>query len=379
MTPLKEGFSRFLTADPGRLHAAAHSHHPWPDVTFEAHQQAWLDAARLMDDKWDHIFGTVFPAARSRVASVLGLPDPDSLVFAPNTHEFVLRIASTLPAPFRVLTSDAEFHSFARQSARWEEEGIARVDRVAAEPFASFPDRLVETAGEGYDLVFVSHVQFNSGYVIPDLADLVAALDDRLTVVIDGYHGFLAVPTDLGPVADRAFYLAGGYKYAMAGEGAAFLYVPPAAAARPVNTGWWAGFGALTEAPAGVTYAEGGRRFAGATADPSGVYRLAAVLEWLTAAGVTVEDIHTHVAGLQARLLARLDPGLAGSLLPPAGSTERGHFLTFRRPDASRLYGRAHDRGVITDYRGDRWRLGLGIYHDETDVDRLADVVNSIL
>lgn len=378
MISLKEGFSRFLGADPNRLHAAAHSHHPWPDVTFAAHQQAWLDSARLMDDKWDHVFGVVFPAARTAVARVLGLPAPDTLVFAPNTHEFILRIASNLPVPLRILTSDAEFHSFSRQVARWEEAGMATVERIPADPFASFPERFVE-AYSGHQLVFVSHVHFNSGYVVPDLDALVSALPDDATIVIDGYHGFMAVPTDLGRVAERAFYLAGGYKYAMAGEGAAFLHVPPGAPTRPVNTGWWAGFGALTEAPDGVPYAKDGRRFAGATADPSGIYRLRAVLEWLDGTGVSVADVHAHVGGLQERLLGLLESGLARSILPPGDAPERGHFLTFRRPEAADLYRRAHERGVITDYRGDRWRVGLGIYHDQDDVERLADVVNSIL
>jgi kynureninase len=378
VTSLKEGFSRFLGSDPSRLHAAAHSHHPWPDVTHAAHQQAWLDSARLMDDKWDHVFGVVFPAARSAVARVLALPARDTLVFAPNTHEFILRIASNLPVPLRILTSDAEFHSFSRQVARWEEAGMATVDRIPAEPFASFPERFVE-GFSSHELVFLSHVHFNSGYVVPDLDALVSALPDKATIVIDGYHGFMAVPTDLSRVAERAFYLAGGYKYAMAGEGAAFLHVPPGAPARPVNTGWWAGFGALTEAPDGVPYAEDGRRFAGATADPSGIYRLRAVLEWLDGAGVTVADIHAHVGGLQQGLLELLESDLAESVLPPADAPDRGHFLTFRRTEAADLYRRAHERGVITDYRGDRWRVGLGIYHDQDDVDRLADVVNSIL
>ena len=55
-----------------------------------------------------------------------------------------------------------------------------------------------------------------------------AALGAGGTVVaIDGYHGFMAVPTDLSRIAGRAFYLAGGYKYAMAGEGVCFLHCPP--------------------------------------------------------------------------------------------------------------------------------------------------------
>ncbi|HEX6222118.1 MAG TPA: aminotransferase, partial [Acidimicrobiia bacterium] len=68
---LKRGFSRFLDADPDRLHFAAHSHHPWPDVSFEAHIRAWLDAAEKADDKWDHVFGTVSPRTRGRIADVL--------------------------------------------------------------------------------------------------------------------------------------------------------------------------------------------------------------------------------------------------------------------------------------------------------------------
>lgn len=373
---MKHGFTRFLTAYPDRLHAAAHSHHPWPDVTYEAHLQAWEDANRLADDKWDHVFGEVFASARRRVAAVLGLPDPDTVVFAPNTHEFVRRIVSNLPRPFRVLTTDSEFHSFARQLHRWEQAGVAEATRVSAQPFAAFPERFV-TAYRRHDLVYFSHVHFNSGYVTPGLVDLVQELPEEATVVVDGYHGFMAVPTDLASLAARAFYLAGGYKYAMAGEGACFLHVPDGAPAAPVDTGWWAGFGSLTAAPEDVPYAPGGQRFAGATFDPSGVYRLEAVGAWLDREGVTVEDIHRHVVTLQDRLLSALPGSLTGRLIPDTG--ERGHFLTFHMPEAEEMYRRLHDRDVITDYRADRWRVGLGVYHDEGDIDRLATGIAEVI
>ncbi|CAN5886700.1 aminotransferase class V-fold PLP-dependent enzyme [soil metagenome] len=369
---MKAAFSRFLGADPNRLHAAAHSHHPWPDVTYAAHMRAWEDAARLMDDKWDHVFGTVVPSARRRVAAVLGLDDPDTLVFAPNTHEFVVRIASTLPQPFRVLTSDSEFHSFSRQAARWEEDGVV-VDRVPAEPFGTFPERFM-AAHDGHDLVFMSHVHFNSGYVLADLEGVVKTLEGS-QVVIDGYHGFMAVPSDLSAVADRAYYLAGGYKYAMAGEGACFLHVPPSAPQRPANTGWWAGFGALTEKREDVPYGPGGQRFAGATADPSGIYRLDSVLGWLEEEGPGVAERHRTVTELQDQLLGALPEELTEQLVVDAASRPRGPILAFERPDAEAIYSRLHRRGVVTDYRGDRWRVGLGIYHDEADVELLADAV----
>ena len=263
---LKAHFLRFLSADPDRLHFAAHSHHPWPDVTLAAQERAWLDAVRLVDDKWEHVFGVVWPEAQRHVAEELQLPDPRSLVFATNTHELVLRLLSCLPARPRIVTSDSEFHSFERQARRLEEEHLADVVRVAAEPLATFPERLIaEVRRAPTNLVFFSHVFFNSGAVVADLSGLVAELPSGPLVVIDGYHGFLAVPTDLSALCARAFYVAGGYKYAMAGEGACFLHVPPALELRPRDTGWFAAFGAL-EQPVGheVPYAPSGGRFLGA-------------------------------------------------------------------------------------------------------------------
>jgi selenocysteine lyase/cysteine desulfurase len=372
---LKPGFSRFLEARPGRLHFAAHSHHPWPDVTFAAQQRAWLDAADMMDDKWEHVFGLVVPSAAGRVATVLGLSDPDTITFGPNTHDFLVRIFSCLEPPVRVLTSDAEFHSFTRQSRRWEEAGLALVDRVPAEPFDTFAERFTREVRAGaHDLVYLSQVFFDSGFIVPDLDRIVsAAPEDRTLIVIDGYHAFMAVPTHLGAIQDRVFYLAGGYKYAMAGEGACFLHCPAGYAPRPVDTGWYAGFGQLeTGVGHEIPYGTDGSRFAGATYDPSGVYRLDAVLRWLEDEQVTVAAIHAHALLLQERFLA--SGQTPGALLPPAGDA-RGNFLTFRSDGAESIYRSLHDRGVITDYRGDRLRIGFGVYQDLADVDRLVSAL----
>ena len=48
--------------------------------------------------------------------------------------EFVVRLLSALPLhrPARVLTTDGEFHSFARQVARLEEDGLLAVTRFPA-------------------------------------------------------------------------------------------------------------------------------------------------------------------------------------------------------------------------------------------------------
>lgn len=376
----KASFSHFLDADPGRLHAAAHSHHPWPDAGLEAQQRAWLDAAELQDGKWARVLGEVLPEARGHVARRLQLSDPSTVCFAPSTHDLLMRLISCLATPARVLTTDAEFHSFARQCRRLEEAGLVVADRVAAEPFLDFPERFAKAAGNGgHDLVFFSQVHFNSGYVTPDLAALVDSVPSPETlVVIDGYHGFMALPTDLALLEGRAFYLAGGYKYAMAGEGACFLHCPPGYAARPVDTGWCAEFGDLAAPPGPglVGYPTDGSRFLGATFDPTGIYRFNAAQRFVDKVGLDVASIHDHVARLQRIFLDRLDdlgiPELGRATLVPPDGTERGNFLTFRSDGAGDLFEHLLRRGVVTDYRGDRLRIGFGIYHDETDIEELS-------
>jgi selenocysteine lyase/cysteine desulfurase len=375
LTSWKPLFARALAAAPGRLHFAAHSHHLWPDASYEGHLAAWEDAARLADRKWDRVMGEVWPAARAEVAAELALPDPASVVFAPNTHALIVRLVSALPpGPLRVLTSDGEFHSFRRQAARWVEAGRFELETVrAAAP--DFPARFLERARSGrFDLIFVSQVMFGSGRLFEPLAELAAlARPGGPWVVVDGYHGFMAVETDLSGTADRLFYLAGGYKYAMAGEGAAFLHAPPGFGPRPEVTGWYAEFEALEHAAGAVAYADDARRFLGATFDPSGLYRFLAVRRMLAAEGLTTAAVNAHIAPLREHLLARLaeTPLGAAERLDHPGRGGVARFIALRSPEAGRWARALAAQDVVVDLRGDVLRIGLALYHDLPDVDDL--------
>jgi selenocysteine lyase/cysteine desulfurase len=374
MLDLRAHFSRFLGADPRRLHFAAHSHHPWPDVTREAQLAAWDAAARLQDGKWEEILGPVLDALRAGVARQLRLPDPRTLVFAPNTHEFVLRILSSLPAgrPPRVLTTDSEFHSLTRQLARLEEERLVQVTRVPAAPHGTCLERLAAAAREGFDLVWVSEVFFSSGFALEGL-DALADAAGNAVLVLDGYHAFMARPVDLSRLASRAFYTAGGYKYAMGGEGCCFLHCPPGWLPRPRSTGWYAAFGALAGPQGEVGYATDGWRFMGATFDPSGLYRQAAALRWFESQGLTTAMVRDHAHALQARFVAGLDgTGLdPAALVVPLEETRRGNFLTFDLPEAEAWQARLAAAGIVTDRRATRLRFGFGLYQTVEEVDAL--------
>ena len=382
-------FSEALEAEPERLHFAAHSHHLWPNATREAQERAWRDAAHFADEKWDRIFGEVYPASQAHIARILGVPDPGRVAFSANTHDLLVRLLSALPAwesegPIRVLSTDAEFHSFSRQMRRFRESGRVTWETVAAEPFETFPDRFQAAAAEGgHDLVFASHVFFSSGYVFDEVFEVLAALPESTACVVDGYHGFHALETDLGPYAGRLYYLSGGYKYAMSGEGACFLVAPPGRELRPEITGWFAGFDSLTEAQSErVGYDGGAARFMGATFEATPMYRFNAVCDALLAERIDIGAIHAHCEALQDRFLDRVEDGSAGDLelaglLPGRGTApdrrRRGHFLTFRREDAQTKQKLLAKHRIITDARGDRLRFGFGLYHTAQDVDQLAE------
>jgi len=378
-------FARSLGADPDRLHFAAHSHHLWPDASFDGHMAAWNDAARLADRKWVKVMDEVWPEAQVEVAAELGTGQPAAIVFAPNTHELLVRLfaAASSKWPIRVLTSDGEFHSARRQFARWEEAGAAMVERISVEPFDTFSSRFLEAAQSGdHDFIFVSQLLFGSGRIFDRVEELAAlGRSEGPWVVIDGYHAFMALGRPFSAKASKtAFYLGGGYKYAMAGEGCAFMHAPPGVGERPRITGWFAEFEDLSLPPGSVGYAKDATRFLGATFDPSALYRFTAVRRMLSENALTTARVSDHVASLQQRLFDEIGkaPLVEAELLNPLADRPHARFLAFRSPEAQRWYAELKAQNCITDVRGDVLRIGFGIYQDEEDVDRLVRLLGGL-
>ena len=375
-------FSKSLSAAPDRLHFAAHSHHLWPDASFEGQMQCWEDAAALADHKWDKVMDEVWPEAQGHVAAELGSGDPSAVVFASNTHDFLIRLAAACPrragGVLRVLTSDGEFHSARRQLARWNEAGDIVLTGVGAEPFDDFAERFLHAAMAGdYDLILVSEVLFNSGRVFDRVAELAAlARPEGPWVVIDGYHAFMAIDAPIdAEIASSAFFLGGGYKYAMAGEGMGLMHCPPGYGERPPITGWFAEFGELTAPPGSqVGYTSDAMRFMGATFDPSALYRFNAIQRTLKENDITTARVAARIANLQEQMIELLatTPLAEAELLNPLDGNPHARFLALRDPNAQRWCSQLAARQYVTDVRGDVLRIGFGLYHDEEDVERFA-------
>jgi kynureninase len=173
---------------------------------------------------------------------------------------------------------------------------------------------------------------------------------------------------------EGAYVVGGGYKYCQLGEGNCFLRVPAGCALRPAVTGWFAEFEALAEKVEGrVAFGEGGARFAGATYDPTSHYRAAEVFDFFAEQGLDpalLREVSQHQVGLLAERFDALD------LPPEVIDRDRdvpldrvGGFLALRTSQAGDLSRALAARGVSTDFRHDRLRLGPAPYLSDAQLE----------
>ncbi|MGH7590051.1 MAG: kynureninase [Gemmatimonadales bacterium] len=352
-----------------------HSHQAWPDVGFDGQAAAWLDAARYLDDKWEHAFRRT-ERVRAGFGELLG-DTGGGIALAGSTHDLLVRLLSALPLRTRrrLVTTDGEFHTIRRQLDRLGEEGI-EIIRVAESPVETVAARLANAVDDRTAMVLVSAVFFDSGRIARGL-DVVAERCGRhgTHLLVDAYHALNVVPFPLAKLGlVDAFVVGGGYKYCQLGEGNCFLRIPTGCDLRPVITGWYSEFTALGErnVDGQVAYGAGADRFAGATYDPTSHYRAAQVFDFFREQRLTpalLREVSQHQVGALASAFDALD-------LDPAVVTrdrdaplgETAGFLALRAPGAASLSRALHDRGILTDARGDILRFGPAPYLSDTQL-----------
>jgi kynureninase len=354
---LAKHYTRFRVTE--RILLTGHSHQAWPDVAFEAQQQAWLDTAELVDDVWEKAFEKANEVRRG-FARLLD-DSSDRIALAPNTHELVVRFLSALPLKKRpkLITTDGEFHTIRRQLDRLAEEGI-EVVKLPSVPAATLAERLAKAVDDRTAAVLVSAVLYTNAHIVPNLKAVLGACERHgAELLVDAYHALNVIPFSMRVEGiEGAYVVGGGYKYCQLGPGNAFLRFPADCALRPVVTGWFSEFTDLTQSPAStrVDYGPGPARFAGATYDFTSHYRGAAVFKFFEEQGLTVERL---------RELSQRQVGLLGTGLgfePDVPINAIAGFLAVWSAKAPRLHEVLKEAGVWTDYRGDVLRLGPAPY-----------------
>lgn len=377
---LASHYSRFRVSE--RLLLTGHSHQAWPDTGFAGQVEAWEDAARLVDDKWERAFEQA-ERVRAGWRQLLGDDDGD-ITLGTSTHELVARFLSALPLRTRprIVTTDGEFHTIRRLVDRLAEEGI-EVVKVASASAARLSDRLTAAIDDRTAVAMVSAVLFRNAHIVPGLAAVQQTCARHgAELLVDAYHALDAIPFHLhDEQLTGAFVIGGGYKYCQLGEGNCFLRVPAGCSLRPVITGWFSEFSALdqTEASGQVAYGTGADRFAGATYDPTSHYRAAAVFEFFASQGLSpalLREVSRHQVGVLADAFDALD-------LPPAVMSRDcetpldrvAGFLALRATRAGEISRALRARDVYTDFRSDVLRLGPAPYLTDR---QLRDAVGAL-
>src|SRR5947207_3631949 len=208
---LAKHYTRFRVTE--RILLTGHSHQAWPDVAFDAQQQAWLDTAEHVDEVWDLAFQKANEVRRG-FARLLD-DTPERIALAQNTHELVVRFLSALPLGKRpqLVTTDAEFHTIRRQLDRLAEEGI-EVIKVPALPAATLAERLGISVDDRTAAVLVSAVLYTNAHVVPHLHFVLEACERVVAeLLVDAYHALNVVPFSLiAEGLQHAYVVGGGYK-----------------------------------------------------------------------------------------------------------------------------------------------------------------------
>jgi selenocysteine lyase/cysteine desulfurase len=121
-------------------------------------------------------------------------------------------------------------------------------------------------------------------------------------------------------------------------------------------------------------------RFMGATFDPSALYRFNAVRRMLQENGISTDRVAARTATLQRLLIDALGATALGEaeLLNPLDGQDHARFLAFHDERAHRWWTELMAKNCVTDVRGNVLRIGLGLYHDEEDVEAFAALAKAL-
>ena len=332
----------------------------------------------------------LFEAAREAVRAYLNAADERGIVFVRGATEAINLVAQSWGAALRegdeVVVSDLEHHSnlvpwqmaCRRAGARLV---VAPTDETGEFDLAAFAALLTPRTR----MVALAHISNVTGAILPVEAVTRLAHDAGALVLLDGCQAAPRIPVDVRAIGCD-FYVFSGHKcYGPTGTGVLYGRYAALAAMPP----WQTGGGMITHvAYDGTEFQEPPHRFEAGTPDIAGAVGLAKALGFVEALGRDRIRAHEEaLTGYGVDALSRI-PGL--DLV--GGGQRRLSILSFNLDGVH-----PHDVGTVLDRHGVAVRVGhhcaqplmdklgvagtvrasLGVYNDETDIDRLAAAVEA--
>ncbi|NND97582.1 MAG: aminotransferase class V-fold PLP-dependent enzyme [Pirellulaceae bacterium] len=310
--------------------------------------------------------------------------DPAEICMVPNTTTGINIVAEGWPWQSRdnVIIPDGEFPSnlfpWLNQSSKGVQLRVVprRDDQVLV-------DDLISQIDDHTRMIAVSWVGYASGYRI-DLDSLVQQAHQRgVLVFLDAIQGLGVFPLDLQKTPVD-FLAADGHKWMLGPEGAgvAMIRQQHIETLRCGNVGWGSVKNSYNYAQPEFNLRDTAARFEAGSANMVGVAALSASVKLFMQIRAlhgesAVADRIIHLAESLHNKLAEIDV----TSRMPADRDNRSGIVTFDVADVdpAEIRQRCLQQNVVVSCRGGGVRASIHAYNDETDLDRLVDVVRSAM
>jgi selenocysteine lyase/cysteine desulfurase len=316
-----------------------------PRPAWEALQAALADW-HTGRTSWEH-WGQSTEGARAAFSRLVGV-DVERVAVGSTVSELVGAVVTALPPGARVAVPDVEFTSTLFP--------LLVQERLQVRTVA--PAQLVDAIADGVDAVAFSAVQMSNGEVADLDAIATAAAAAGVITICDATQALGWLPLQ----ASRFdAVVCAAYKWLMSPRGSAFLTVSDRLlqSVVPHSAGWYAG------EDVHASYFGPPLRLA------ASARRLDVSPAWFSWVGTQpalelIEEI--GIEAIHAHNLALADRFRAGIGLEPGDSA----IVCADLPGAAERMQRA---GIVAAVRGGQLRTSWHVYNDESDVDRVLDVL----
>ncbi len=361
---------------------SAASRGPWPNRTREAvtryAAEAQFPAAHRVDDS--AVPPPTMALARAGLARLIRAAEED-LVWTMNTshglniaaHGIAWRPGDNVVVPVEDYPSlSFAFHNLA---ARGVEVRFVRFAGVGPTV-----DELMAATDSRTRAIGCSSIRWDSGWRM-DLEALGAECARRgCLLILDGTQlvGARRVDVRAAKVSALAVH---GYKWLMAGQGIAALYVAPEAVEqiRPTFAGSGGYDGPIENFDPARPWKRGAGRYATGGNNPAGFAALAASLSLIEEVGI--DRIEAIDMALAERLHAGLERIAGVRVLSTADPAHRSAIVFFTLDDRERdtaLVRALHAERVIVALRPNGIRVSPHFYNSEADIDRFLELVGTV-
>ena len=313
---------------------------------------------------------------RERFAKLIGATKEEvGLVYATSDGENIVTQALNLQAGDNVVIDDLHYRTTYVLYQRLKKELGIEVRIVRNIKGATQPELFAPHVDARTRLISVSWISHYNGYRqdLQALADLVHAQGGYLYA--DSIQGIGMLELDVTNI-DVDFLACGSYKWLLAGYGVAAFYVRKNLMAM-VNSDRSGGFQTTSRVVGKHEYElhTDARKFQYATMSFGAVYHLNAALEYILDVGV--KNIERHGVGLATKLNKGLVAQGFEMFTPPGNASAIVSFKHGRTGKDVRESLQSAGIYINISDNKDYLRVGIGLYNNEAEIDRLLKLTDS--